>query len=100
MECLQILYGTAWRRLCHDLHNPGPLLLLFHSLLVMLLWSYFSVVSTDPSGVPLNWKPMVDEEKGDGDLLQGSEHTSVGLGVDQENMVADPASEAVRLYRK
>ena len=43
----------------------------------MLLWSYFSVVSTDPSGVPLNWKPMVDEEKGDVDPLLGSEHTGV-----------------------
>ena len=35
------------------------------------------------------------EEKGNVDLLLGSEHTSVGLGVDQENMVANPASEAV-----
>ena len=66
----------------------------------MLLWSYFSVVSTDPGGVPLNWKPMVDEEKGDVDPLLGSEHTGVGLGVDQENMVANPASEAVRFCRK
>ncbi|XP_074363223.1 putative protein S-acyltransferase 14 [Apium graveolens] len=44
-------------------------LLLFHGLLVMLLWSYFSVVLTDgPGGVPLNWKPVVDEENGDADL--------------------------------
>ena len=40
------------------------------------------------------------EEKGNVDLLLGSEHTSVGLGVDQENMVANPASEAVWFFRK
>ena len=95
MEHLQILYDTAWPRLCHDLHSPGCFLLLFHYLLVMLLWSYFSTISMDPGGVPLNWKSMVDEEKGDVDQLLGSEHTGAGLGVDQENMVANPASEAV-----
>ncbi|KAL6333050.1 hypothetical protein AAG906_022747 [Vitis piasezkii] len=74
------MYGTAWPRLCHDLYSLGLLLLLFHSLLVMLLWSYFSVVSTNLGSVPLNWKPMVDEEKGNVDQLLGSKHTSVGLG--------------------
>lgn len=37
--------------------------------LVMLLWSYFSVVFTDPGGVPPNWRPAVDEERGDNDPL-------------------------------
>ena len=50
-------------RLCHDLHSPELFLLLFHSLLVMLLWSYFYVVSTNLGGVPLNWKPMVERRK-------------------------------------
>ncbi|RVW21685.1 hypothetical protein CK203_099917 [Vitis vinifera] len=31
-------------------------------------------------GVPLNWKSMVDEEKGDVDQLLGSKHTGAGLG--------------------
>lgn len=35
----------------------------------MLLWSYFSVVVTDPGGVPPNWKPELDSEKGDTDQL-------------------------------
>ncbi|GMP42960.1 hypothetical protein CsSME_00012514 [Camellia sinensis var. sinensis] len=38
-------------------------LILFHVLLVMLLWSYFNVVFTDPGGVPPNWRPLVDEER-------------------------------------
>ncbi|BBN09597.1 hypothetical protein Mp_4g21000 [Marchantia polymorpha subsp. ruderalis] len=37
-------------------------LLLFHGLLVMLLWCYFTVVLTDPGGVPSNWRPITDEE--------------------------------------
>lgn len=65
----------------------------------MLLWSYFSVVSTDPGGVPPNWKPVVDEEKGDADPLL-SEHTGVALGVEQENTLANPAGELVRSCRK
>ncbi|KAK4483413.1 hypothetical protein RD792_010599 [Penstemon davidsonii] len=44
-------------------------LILFHFLLAMLLWSYFSVVFTDPGGVPSSWRPAVDEERGDTDLL-------------------------------
>ncbi|KAL3616549.1 putative protein S-acyltransferase 14 [Castilleja foliolosa] len=49
-------------------------LILFHCLLVMLLWSYFSVVFTDPGGVPLNWRPEADEERGDNDPLTSSEY--------------------------
>ncbi|KAI3444692.1 hypothetical protein Pfo_001357 [Paulownia fortunei] len=48
-------------------------LILFHFLLVMLLWSYFSVVFTDPGGVPPNWRPAVDEERGDLDPLTATE---------------------------
>ncbi|KAL2251657.1 UNVERIFIED_CONTAM: putative protein S-acyltransferase 14 [Sesamum indicum] len=33
--------------------------------LVMLLWSYFSVVFTDPGCVPPSWRPALDEERGD-----------------------------------
>ncbi|KAI6706640.1 hypothetical protein NL676_009602 [Syzygium grande] len=48
-------------------------LILFHCLLVMLLWSYFSVVLTDPGSVPPNWRPSVDEERGESDPLNGSD---------------------------
>ncbi|XP_073286791.1 probable protein S-acyltransferase 14 [Primulina huaijiensis] len=48
-------------------------LLLFHFLLVMLLWCYFSVVFTDPGSVPSNWRPAMDEERGVTDLLTTTE---------------------------
>ncbi|PIN25769.1 putative DHHC-type Zn-finger protein [Handroanthus impetiginosus] len=41
------------------------ILMLLHCLLVMLLWSYFSVVFTDPGCVPPGWRPAVDEEQFD-----------------------------------
>ncbi|KAG6747986.1 hypothetical protein POTOM_047878 [Populus tomentosa] len=55
----------------------------FHSLLVMLLWSYFSVVLTDPGSVPPNWRPAIDEERGEADPLNGSEFS--GVQSDQSN---------------
>lgn len=66
-------------------------LLLFHVLLVMLLWSYFSVVFTDPGGVPPNWKPVVDEENGEADLLAGSEFSQ---------LAGEPTNLGVRYCRK
>ncbi|KAL2477950.1 putative protein S-acyltransferase 14 [Forsythia ovata] len=48
-------------------------LILFHCLLVMLLWSYFSVVFTEPGSVPPNWRQKVDEERGDTDPLTAAE---------------------------
>ncbi|MBA0717680.1 hypothetical protein Golax_005474 [Gossypium laxum] len=48
-------------------------LILFHFLLVMLLWSYFTVVLTDSGTVPPNWKPASDEERGEVDPLNESE---------------------------
>uniref|UniRef100_A0A0C9QWU6 S-acyltransferase n=1 Tax=Wollemia nobilis TaxID=56998 RepID=A0A0C9QWU6_9CONI len=38
------------------------IVIIFHLLLVMLIWCYFMVVLTDPGGVPPNWRPMIDEE--------------------------------------
>nr|AHA84213.1 palmitoyltransferase [Phaseolus vulgaris] len=52
-------------------------LILFHSLLVMLLWSYFSVVFTDPGSVPPNWRPTIDEERREADPLVGTEFNNV-----------------------
>ncbi|KAI3862704.1 hypothetical protein MKX03_001996 [Papaver bracteatum] len=45
----------------------------------MLLWSYFSVVLTDPGGVPSNWRPFIDEEIGDTDSLTGGSKFGSGL---------------------
>ncbi|OMO97371.1 Zinc finger, DHHC-type, palmitoyltransferase [Corchorus capsularis] len=55
-------------------------LFLFHFVLVMIIWSYSSVVLTDPGGVPPNWKPPRDEEKGDTDPLVSSGHGSPEVG--------------------
>ncbi|KAF3613689.1 putative protein S-acyltransferase 14 [Capsicum annuum] len=66
-------------------------LVLFHCLLVMLLWSYFSVVFTDPGSVPPNWKPDLDEERGDSDPLTTSEFGA---------SPADPANPRVRFCKK
>ncbi|CAL5381547.1 probable protein S-acyltransferase 14 [Camellia sinensis] len=66
-------------------------LILFHVLLVMLLWSYFNVVFTDPGGVPPNWRPLVDEERGDTDSLTGPEFS---------DMPADPTNQRIRYCRK
>ena len=59
--------------------------------LVMLLWSYFSVVFTDPGGVPPNWKPVVDEENGEADLLADSEFIQ---------LPGEPTNLGVRYCRK
>ncbi|GMN32565.1 hypothetical protein TIFTF001_003729 [Ficus carica] len=74
-------------------------LLLFHSLLVMLLWSYFSVLVTDPGGVPPNWRPATDEERGEADSLVESECNSTGLVL---NRLDDPIPDhqRVRFCRK
>lgn len=39
-----------------------PILIIFHILLVMLLWCYFMAVFTDPGSVPQNWRPATDED--------------------------------------
>ncbi|KAH9322011.1 hypothetical protein KI387_016650 [Taxus chinensis] len=38
------------------------IVIVFHTLLVLLIWCYFTVVLTDPGGIPSNWRPMIDEE--------------------------------------
>ncbi|XP_051147983.1 probable protein S-acyltransferase 14 isoform X2 [Andrographis paniculata] len=71
-----------------DLLIAFLVLVVFHCLLVMLLWSYFSVVFTDPGSVPPNWRPEMDEERADAVPLTGSE-----FPVDSDN-------GAVRFCRK
>lgn len=60
--------------------------------LVMLLWSYFSVVFTDPGGVPPNYRPIVDEERGETDRLTGSEFNPL--------TTPDPTNSRIRYCRK
>lgn len=62
----------------------------------MLLWSYFSVVLTDPGGVPPNWRPLIDEERGDTDPLRGSDFDGSGLPA----IVSDSANPRARYCRK
>ncbi|KAG1354651.1 S-acyltransferase [Cocos nucifera] len=38
------------------------IVLVFHLLLALLIWSYFMVVFVDPGSVPLNWRPTIEEE--------------------------------------
>ncbi|KAL4187441.1 hypothetical protein AMTRI_Chr09g39030 [Amborella trichopoda] len=38
------------------------ILVIFHFLLAMLIWSYCMVVFTDPGSVPENWRRLLDEE--------------------------------------
>lgn len=59
--------------------------------LVMVLWSYFAVVFTDPGIVPPNWKPSVDEERGEADPLNGLELS---------NLQSDASNKNVRYCRK
>lgn len=59
--------------------------------LVMLLWSYFSVVFTDPGGVPPNWRPTVDEEVGEVDALNASEFS---------RLQPDISNQKIRYCRK
>ncbi|KAK1325766.1 putative S-acyltransferase [Acorus calamus] len=75
-------------------------LLLFHCLLAMLLWSYFSVVLTDPGSVPPNWRPSVDEERGETEPLAGSEYNGAVMGVQQLTAIGEPTNTRVRYCRK
>ncbi|OAY48952.1 probable protein S-acyltransferase 12 [Manihot esculenta] len=42
------------------------MVIVFHILLVLLLWCYFKVVFKDPGSVPENWRPMRLEENLEG----------------------------------
>ncbi|XP_054825090.1 probable protein S-acyltransferase 14 [Prosopis cineraria] len=72
-------YGPALFYGGLDSFTSLAVLVLFHALLVMLLWSYFSVVLTDPGGVPPNWRPKIDEERCDADPLVESAHIGPAL---------------------
>eukprot|EP01018_Ginkgo_biloba_P005256 Gb_26192 [translate_table: standard] len=73
-------YGPALQRGGWEAAGAFVVLLWFHGLLVMLLWSYFAVVLTDPGGVPPEWMPAIDEECGETvPLTRPSESGASGL---------------------
>ncbi|CAH2063316.1 unnamed protein product [Thlaspi arvense] len=76
-------YGPALSQGGIDSLAALSILVLFHFLLAMLLWSYFSVVFTDPGAVPPNWRPSTDEERGESDPLNSLEF--LGLQADSSN---------------
>ncbi|XP_042384607.1 probable protein S-acyltransferase 12 [Zingiber officinale] len=57
---------VAWGpRLFHSFPLPllaSAIIVIFHLLLALLIWSYFMVVFRDPGAVPANWRPFLDEE--------------------------------------
>ncbi|KAF5729907.1 protein S-acyltransferase 14 [Tripterygium wilfordii] len=93
-------YGPALFHGGRDTVVSLAVLLLFHFLLAMLLWSYFSVVLTDPGGVPRNWRPPMDEERGDTDPLVGAQDGPIGVDSNQFPMPGDAAGQKTRLCRK
>lgn len=64
----------------------------------MLLWSYFSVVFTDPGRVPSNWMPKIDEERGDDadPLVDSSASSPRDLNV----VTGEPEHRRIRYCRK
>ncbi|KAH9541046.1 hypothetical protein CY35_14G039100 [Sphagnum magellanicum] len=72
------------------------LVILFHALLLMLLWCYFTVVFTDPGGVPQNWRPSPIEDLEDQTTALASSITpATGL-----NMPTVAQGPLVRYCRK
>ncbi|KMZ63046.1 putative Palmitoyltransferase [Zostera marina] len=78
----------------------SAVLILFHGLLVMLLWSYFSVVITDPGSVPPNWRPSADEEAGVALPLTSSDFSNPILTVQQSEALSDQTIPRSRYCRK
>ncbi|XP_062218974.1 probable protein S-acyltransferase 14 [Phragmites australis] len=82
-----------------DALSTLAVLLLFHFLLVMLLWSYFSVVFTDPGRVPPNWRPDIDEERGETAPLSTSDFNSL-MNSQQSMVLSDTGNPRIRYCRK
>ncbi|KAJ6341931.1 hypothetical protein OIU77_023116 [Salix suchowensis] len=101
-------YGPALFYGGLDSFDAFLVLVLFHFLLVMLLWSYFTTVLTDPGGVPPNWRPSIDEESGDADPLVRLAcdplvrlaREDPDLDLNQSTMLGEPANPRTRVCRK
>ncbi|GKU95458.1 hypothetical protein SLEP1_g8815 [Rubroshorea leprosula] len=94
------IYGPALLHGGTDTFVSLVVLFFFHFLLVMLLWSYSSVVLTDPGGVPPNWGPLRDEEIADTDPLMVSGYGTPDLDVNQLPVVSDTTNQEIRFCRK
>lgn len=66
----------------------------------LLLWTYFSVVLTDPGSVPPNWKPVVDEESGETTPLTSMEFSGHIINLKQPGPLTETASPRIRYCRK
>ncbi|XP_006851861.2 probable protein S-acyltransferase 14 [Amborella trichopoda] len=91
-------YGPSLQNGGLDVVIALAVLILFHGLLAMLLWSYFSVVFTDPGGVPPNWRPVIDEERGENVPLASSEFS--GQTMLQSSVLVDSSNSRIRYCRK
>ncbi|KAL5676364.1 hypothetical protein ACJX0J_012495, partial [Zea mays] len=67
--------------------------------LAMLLWSYFSVVLTDPGSVPPNWNLDFDAERGETAPLTSSEFSSQ-MNSQQSVALGNTANPRARYCRK
>jgi palmitoyltransferase ZDHHC2/15/20 len=67
------MVATHWRQPFHSFCNVLMEIVLSILQLAMLLWSYFSVVFTDPGSVPPNWNLDFDVETGETAPLASSE---------------------------
>ncbi|CAL0306162.1 unnamed protein product [Lupinus luteus] len=85
-------YGPALYAGGFDFLIAFVVLILFHTLLFMLLWSYFAAVFTDPGSVPPNWRPSIDEERGEANPLVGSDFSN--------DVPSDPSNQHTRYCRK
>lgn len=81
-------------------YSSIAILILFHILLVMLLWSYFSAVLTDPGSAPLNWRPDVDEESGDPFVFSSLELNKPMLNFQQTASPVGSGIQKIRYCRK
>ncbi|XP_078442598.1 putative protein S-acyltransferase 14 isoform X2 [Wolffia australiana] len=74
-------------------------LALFHCLLFMLLWSYFSVVFTEPGSVPSHWTPSMDEEQAESVPISTSDPASPML-TSLPVSLSDASDPRVRFCKK
>lgn len=85
----------------HDIALSLLVLLLFHVLLFMLLWCYFSVVVTDPGNVPQAWSPAMDQDL-EAEAVPLAPTAQPGLGISLPTSVvhSTPHTAKVRFCNK
>nr|AQX44191.1 hypothetical protein [Apostasia odorata] len=94
------VYGPAVVSGGAGFRSAFSILALFHILLVMLLWSYFSAVLTDPGSVPANWRPALDEETGEVVALTNLELDKQIFSLQKASSHVDSGNQKIRYCRK